>query len=72
MMKDMLQEYGEYTLSGINQFIPDKEPKAYLYDLMHDYPNRGGKGFRPGLCIATCKTFCNYFGAFAQRVPNPR
>lgn len=57
MMKDMLQEYGEYTLSGINQFIPDKEPKAYLYDLMHDYPNRGGKGFRPGLCIATCKTF---------------
>lgn len=23
MMKDMLQEYGEYTLSGINRFIPD-------------------------------------------------
>lgn len=57
LMKDMLKEYGSYTLSGIHQFIPNKEPKTYLYDLMHDYPNRGGKGFRPGLCIATCKAF---------------
>lgn len=57
LMKEMLKEYGEYTLSGIHQFIPNKEPKEYLYNLMHDYPNRGGKGFRPGLCIATCKAF---------------
>ena len=24
---------------------------------MHDYPDRGGKGFRPGLCIAACKAY---------------
>ena len=34
--------------------IPDREPKAYLYDLIRDYPGRGGKGLRPTLTIATC------------------
>ncbi len=57
LMKDMLAKYGAYTLNGIKHFIPDKEPRKYLYDLIADYPERGGKGFRPGLCIATCKAF---------------
>lgn len=57
LMKSMLASYGAVTLKGIRHFIPDKEPRKYLYDLMADYPNRGGKGFRPGLCIATCKAF---------------
>lgn len=57
LMKSMLAEYGADTLKGINHFIPDKEPRKYLYDLIHDYPNRGGKGFRPGLCIAACKAY---------------
>ena len=57
LMKTMLGKYGADTLRGIKHFIPDKEPRKYLYDLIADYPNRGGKGFRPGLCIATCKAF---------------
>ncbi|NOQ73877.1 MAG: polyprenyl synthetase family protein [Crocinitomix sp.] len=57
LMKSMLAEYGAATLKGINQYIPDKEPRKYLYDLVADYPNRGGKGFRPGLCIAACKAY---------------
>lgn len=57
LMKTMLAEYGANTLKGIQHFIPDKEPRKYLYDLVADYPNRGGKGFRPGLCIAACKAF---------------
>ncbi len=57
LMKSMLAEYGADTLKGIRHFIPDKEPRKYLYDLVHDYPNRGGKGFRPGLCIAACKAY---------------
>lgn len=56
-MRNMLQEYGRVTLEGIKNFIPEKEPRTYLYNLIADYPNRGGKGFRPGLCIATCKAF---------------
>ena len=57
LMKSMLADYGAATLKGINNFIPDKEPKKYFYDLLADYPNRGGKGFRPGLCIAACKAY---------------
>ncbi|WGK64228.1 polyprenyl synthetase family protein [Croceiramulus getboli] len=57
LMKSKLAQYGAETLSGIHAFIPEKEPRAYLYDLVEDYPNRGGKGFRPGLCIASCKAF---------------
>ena len=57
VLKSMLSEYAGYTLAGIQNFIPDKEPRKYLYDLVSDYPNRGGKGFRPGLCIATCKAY---------------
>jgi geranylgeranyl diphosphate synthase, type II len=57
LMKEMLAEYGADTLKGIRHFIPDKEPRKYLYHLIQDYPNRGGKGFRPGLCIAACKAY---------------
>lgn len=57
LMKSMLAEYGAETLKGIHSYIPDKEPRKFLYDLIYEYPNRGGKGFRPGLCIATCKAF---------------
>ncbi|MEX6686804.1 polyprenyl synthetase family protein [Danxiaibacter flavus] len=57
VMKSMLSEYAGYALQGIMHIIPDKEPKKYLYDLIADYPTRGGKGFRPGLCIATCRAF---------------
>lgn len=56
-MKTMLAAYGAATLSGIKDTIPDKEPRTYLYDLVAEYPERGGKGFRPGLCIAACKAF---------------
>ncbi len=57
LMKTMLAAYGAATLNGIKDFIPDKEPRTYLYDLVAEYPERGGKGFRPGLCIAACKAF---------------
>lgn len=57
LMKAMLANYGAETLKGIHRYIPDKEPRAYLYNLVSEYPNRGGKGFRPGLCIAACKAF---------------
>ncbi|GAB3021932.1 geranylgeranyl diphosphate synthase CrtE [Niabella terrae] len=56
-MKSMLADYGARTLKGIHAYIPDKEPHQYLYELARDYPDRGGKGFRPGLCMATCKAF---------------
>lgn len=57
VLTSTLQEYRELALKGIHHFTPKVEPRKYLYDLVLDYPNRGGKGFRPGLCIASCKAW---------------
>lgn len=57
LLKSTLHEYRELALKGIHHFVPKVEPRKYLYDLVLDYPNRGGKGFRPGLCIAACKAW---------------
>ncbi len=37
--------------------VPDREPRRHLYDLIASHLSRGGKGFRPALCIATCRAF---------------
>ncbi len=57
LMQSMLEEYGAETRKCIHRYIPQKEPRKYLYDLISEYPDRGGKGFRPGLCIAACKAY---------------
>jgi len=44
---------GEETM----RCFPDGEPKEYLYDLMRDYPQRGGKRFRPALVLLCCELF---------------
>ena len=44
----------ERVQEEIWQIIPKREPGPYLYDLMHTYPARGGKGLRPTLTLASC------------------
>lgn len=56
-LKDSLKEYHDQALSVLESYLPDCEPRRYLYDLVPSYPRRSGKGFRPGLCIATCRAF---------------
>ena len=56
-MREQLAKYKASTLAALTKYIPDAEPRKYLYDLVGDYPARGGKGFRPGLCLATCGAF---------------
>jgi geranylgeranyl diphosphate synthase type II len=38
-------------------YLPRQEPDAHLYDLVADYPMRGGKAIRPSLCLASCVAF---------------
>jgi len=57
LVPSMLREYTELTRSLLFQYLPDTEPRRYLYDLLADYPRRGGRGFRPSLCIATARAF---------------
>ena len=56
-MESCLAEYKAMTVSTLLAGIPQSEPRRHLYDLVPLYPLRPGKGFRPGLCLATCAAF---------------
>ncbi len=57
LVEDTLEYYKKLTLETLQPYFRPKEPRKYLYDLVPVYPNRGGKGLRPALCIATCRAF---------------
>lgn len=57
LVSSVLKEYGEATRALLFQYLPAAEPRRYLYDLVADYPRRGGRTFRPSLCIATARAF---------------
>jgi geranylgeranyl diphosphate synthase type II len=52
LVSSVLREYGEATRSILFNYLPEAEPRRYLYD-----PRRGGRAFRPSLCIATARAF---------------
>jgi geranylgeranyl diphosphate synthase, type II len=52
-----LRQYQALTINALLERVPAKEPRRHLWDLVASYPKRAGKGFRPGLCIATCRAF---------------
>jgi len=56
-VKSVLASYQDLTMTALFASLPAKEPRRHLYDLVPAYPKRAGKGFRPGLCIATCRAF---------------
>jgi geranylgeranyl diphosphate synthase type II len=53
----VLREYGSLTREALSRYLPSHEPRRHLYDLVADYPKRGGKMMRPSLCIATTRAF---------------
>jgi geranylgeranyl diphosphate synthase type II len=57
LVSTVLREYGETTRTALAGYLPSTEPRRYLYDLVADYPRRGGRAFRPSLCIATARAF---------------
>ena len=57
LVPDVLAEYGARTREVLFRYLPDAEPRRYLYDLVADYPRRGGRALRPSLCIATARAF---------------
>lgn len=52
-----LRRYRAVTLDAVRTYLPSREPRRYLYDMVADYPLRQGKGLRPALCIASCRAF---------------
>jgi geranylgeranyl diphosphate synthase type II len=57
LVPSVLEEYGALTREALREYLPSWEPREHLYDLLADYPARGGKMMRPSLCIATARAF---------------
>lgn len=66
IVRELMDEYAAQTREAVRSFLPDKEPRSYLYDLVADYPRRGGRCMRPAICIASA---CAH-GARAQDALN--
>jgi geranylgeranyl diphosphate synthase type II len=56
LVQAVLDEYGERTRACIREYLPRADPGSYLYELLADYPQRGGKMIRSSLCIAMART----------------
>lgn len=55
LVHEMLAEYGELTRRHLHEYLPREEPRSYLYELLADYPARGGKMLRSSLCLAAAR-----------------
>ncbi len=55
VVSDVLRDYGALIRGAVREYLPVAEPRRYLYDLVADYPGRGGKMMRPSLCIAVAR-----------------
>jgi geranylgeranyl diphosphate synthase type II len=55
VVSEVLRDYGALVRDAVRAYLPDAEPRRYLYDLVADYPGRGGKMMRPSLCIAVAR-----------------
>jgi geranylgeranyl diphosphate synthase type II len=52
-----LARYAELTRTAMEEFLIDGQPAGHLYDLVREYPGRGGKGIRPSLLLAACQAY---------------
>ena len=57
IVPEKLREYGAIVRDELQYYLPQREPRRFLYDLVADYPQRGGKMMRPSLCISTARAF---------------
>jgi geranylgeranyl diphosphate synthase type II len=57
VVRETLAEYGAITRAAMEAHLPTGQPSKYLYELLADYPQRGGKMMRSSLCIATARAF---------------
>src|SRR5579859_4732410 len=57
LVPTILNEYGAMTRAALRDYLPMREPRRHLYDLVADYPLRGGKMMRSSLCIAAACAF---------------
>ena len=54
-LRQFLHRYIPQIEEEMFSFLVVREPEEFLYRLMRDYPERGGKRFRPALVLLACQ-----------------
>ena len=54
-LRQFLHRYIPDLEEEMFSFLAVREPEEFLYRLMRDYPERGGKRFRPVLVLLACQ-----------------
>jgi len=57
LVPTVLKEYGDVTRLALCDYLRPRAPARHLYNLVADYPRRGGRMLRPSLCLATARAF---------------
>jgi geranylgeranyl diphosphate synthase type II len=56
-VRERLDEYGAATRARMGEYLRDGQPPHAFYELVSDYPERGGRVLRASLCLATARAF---------------
>ncbi|HKX73962.1 MAG TPA: polyprenyl synthetase family protein [Acidimicrobiia bacterium] len=54
---EALAAHRRQVATALAGYLPSREPRRWLYDLVASYPARLGKGIRSSLCLAACRAF---------------
>jgi geranylgeranyl diphosphate synthase type II len=57
LIREKIAEYGGRARERMYDYLPDQEPREYLYDLVAAYPERSSSMLRPSLLIACARVF---------------
>src|SRR5690348_9938796 len=52
-----LARYAAAVTPMMGRYVPAREPRRHLYDMLGEFAAQPGKGIRAALCLATCEAF---------------
>lgn len=55
LVRELMVEYGGRAREALLRFLPSREPRRYLYDLVREYPERAGRGMRATILMASAR-----------------
>jgi geranylgeranyl diphosphate synthase type II len=56
-VRERLEDYGAATRARMREYLRDGQNRHAFYELVSDYPERGGRSLRASLCLATARAF---------------
>lgn len=56
-VRERLEDYGAAARARMREYLRDGHSRHAFYELVSDYPERGGRSLRASLCLATARAF---------------